>query len=101
GMQTSDVATGEFRCPTVAHLVGSTLGVSQSKDLIETRIALPNQACDATSKDGGFAGSRTRQHQHGAAEVLDCLPLALVGSELARLQRVFGGRHWEEHIREG
>ena len=101
GLQTRDVGTCEFRLHAVPHLFGSILGVSEGEDLIGTRVALPNQACDATSKDGGFAGSRARQHQHGAAEVLDCLPLALVGSELARLQRVFGGRHWEEQIREG
>src|SRR5437868_11579635 len=75
----------------IAHFSRRITGVGEGQDFVRLRMTFSDQVFDAMRQDGGLAGARSGNYQHGAMNMFNGLALTLVGNERTGTRLL--GRH--------
>ena len=73
------VLTFQFGVHALLHFFRSVIGIGKGQNFVRTCVAFADQVGDPLRENGCLTGAGSRHHQHRAMDVLDGLPLALVG----------------------
>jgi hypothetical protein len=60
---------------------------------------ITNKTSDTVYEHGGLSGARSGDYEHGTLDLLDRLPLALIGNERGTHRLLFDDSHRVEHSR--
>ena len=82
---------GEQGAHAISHFSRRITGVGKRQDFVRLRMTFSDEVFDAMRQDGGLAGARSCDYQHGAMDMLDGLALTLVGNERTGTRLL--GRH--------
>ena len=102
GLQAVNIRALEFDPHALLHFRSRVIGISERKNLLRPRVALPNKVGDPLNKNSSLAGPSASNDDHRPMHVLDSLLLTGVRNDLPYVSGNVGkGTHLPEDIRAG
>ena len=83
GLQVVDSGALQFSPHARQHFRGGIVGISEGKNFVRAGVPFADEVGHALREHGGFPGAGASDDQHRAIDMLDGLPLTLIGNDLS------------------